>query len=146
VERRLARVILGITASTLAFACASAPPAPKGVAVYQAPLGGPASDARMPAGCRRLAVHAPVDLTELDMTGSKDPFRGQREATAAAGGNALLARSRILVPRRDFNCPAASPITDCPPSEGAWFEVVFEDYACSADGLEQLRRSASAPP
>jgi len=126
--------------------CISAPAGHIGVAVYQAPLGGPASDARMPAGCRRLAVHAPVDLNELDMTGSKDPFRRQREGTAAAGGNTLLVRSRIVVPRQDFNCPAASPITDCPPSEGAWFEVVFEDYACSADGLEQLRTSAPPHP
>ena len=130
----------------LAVACASVPTADRGVAVYQAPLGGPASDARMPAGCRRLAVHARVNLTELEMTGSKDPFRAHREGAAAAGGNLLLVRSRILVPRQGFDCPAASPITDCPPTEGAWFEVVFEDYACSADALQALQKAAPPTP
>ena len=78
------------------------------------------------------------------MTGPKDPFRAQRERAAAAGANVLLARSRIIASRRDFNCPAASPITDCPPSEGAWFEIVFEDYFCTAEALRDLEKTAPA--
>lgn len=124
-----------VIALLLVAACASAPAAKLGVAVFQAPLEG----SPMPEGCRLLSTHPPVDMNELQMTGSKDPFHDQRVRTAAAGGNVLLVRSLIIVPRQDYNCPAASPITDCPPSEGAWFRVVFDDYACSAGAIGTLK-------
>ena len=123
---------------TLWLGCASAPPDKVGVAVFQAPLEG----SPMPEGCRLLVSHPPVDMNELQMTGSKDPFHDQRVRTASAGGNVLLVRSQLIVPRQDYNCPAASPITNCPPSEGYWARVVFEDYACSRAaiaGLESAR-------
>ncbi len=50
----------------------------------------------------------------------------------------LLVLSRLIVPRQCTSCPAASPITDCPPCEGAWFDVVFVSYACSAKALAEL--------
>lgn len=119
----------GLFAATLllAIACATAPSKRIGVAVFEAPLDG----SPMPEGCRLLLSHPPVDMNELQMTGSKDPFHAERERAAAAGGNVLLVRSMLIVPRQDYNCPAASPITNCPPSEGYWARVVFEDYACS---------------
>lgn len=118
----------------LTAACAAAPPVD--VAVYDAPPGpGPARG--MPDGCGLLLVHPPVALSELDMSGS-DPFRKQRVRTARAGGNVLLVRSRQITPRRDIDCPASSPITDCPPAVGAWSDVVFEDWKCSAPGLAAL--------
>ena len=92
----------------------------------------------MPRGCRLLLAHPPVEMSELRMTGSTDPFHDERIRAAQAGGNVLLVRSRMIVPRMDYNCPAASPITDCPPSEGSWSRVVFEDYACSAEAIKEL--------
>jgi len=122
---------------SFASACASAPPDRIGVAVFEAPLEG----SPMPEGCRLLFSHPPVDMNELQMTGSKDPFHAQRERAAAAGGNVLLVRSRLIVPRQDYNCPAASPITNCPPSEGYWATVAFEDYACSRAAVDALGSS-----
>jgi len=132
--RRLVR----FGAVLLTLSCASSAPTDNsGVRVYQAPLTNDA--AGMPRGCRLLLVHEPVNMNELQMTGSHDPFRAERERAGQAGGNVLLARSRLLVPRQDYNCPAASPITDCPPSVGSWSLVVFEDYACSGEALNELK-------
>jgi hypothetical protein len=127
----------------LTLSCASSPSSPEGarVQVFQAPLS-ESEPAGMPRGCRLLATHPAEDMTELRMTGSKDPFRAERDRAAQAGGNMLLVRSRMIVPRQDYNCPAASPITDCPPSDGSWNRVVFEDYACSPEALTQLRAVA----
>ena len=123
-------------AIALTLSCASSTPDRGGVRVYQAPLSD--APAGMPRGCRLLIAHPPVDMSELLMTGSRDPFRAQRVRAEQAGGNVLLVRSRMIVPRMDYNCPAASPITDCPPSEGSWHLVVFEDYACSAEAMKEL--------
>jgi len=57
-------------------------------------------------------------------------IRDEHDRAAKAGSNLLLVRSRVVVPRRDFDCPAASPITDCHGTLSAWFDVVFESYAC----------------
>src|SRR5262249_27648729 len=91
----------------------------------------------IPAGCKMLAVHPSVDQTELELATTE--FRHERERAAATGANVLLSRQEMIVPRRNYDCPEASPITDCPPSEGAWFRVVYEDYACSPDALGELR-------
>ena len=130
------RRLAGFGAILLTLSCASSAPERGGVRVYQAPLSD--APAGMPRGCRLLLVHPPVDMTELRMTGSKDPFHDERVRTAQAGGNVLLVRSRMIVPRMDYNCPAASPITDCPPSEGSWHLVAFEDYACSGEAMTEL--------
>jgi len=130
------RRLLRLGAIALTLSCASSTPDRGGVRVYQAPLSD--APAGMPRGCRLLIAHPPVDMSELLMTGSRDPFRAQRVRAEQAGGNVLLVRSRMIVPRMDYNCPAASPITDCPPSEGSWHLVVFEDYACSAEAMKEL--------
>jgi hypothetical protein len=120
----------------LTLSCASSEPDRVGVRVYQAPLSD--QPAGMPRGCRLLLQHPPVDMSELRMTGPSDPFHDERVRAARTGGNVLLVRSRMIVPRMDYNCPAASPITDCPPSEGSWHLVVFEDFACSAEAMKEL--------
>jgi hypothetical protein len=94
----------------------------------------------MPAGCHELRRTAPQPWSELDRTGSRDPYRTERAATEAAGGHVLPVLDRQTRPRSDFDCPAASPITDCPPSLGAWFDLVFVSYACSAPSLAELPR------
>jgi len=83
-----------------------------------------------------------MPMTELDMEGQKDPFRVQRNEAGAAGGNVLLVLSRMEISRHDSECPASSPITDCPPSFGAWFDVVIEAYSCTPDALRTLSTPA----
>ena len=78
------------------------------------------------------------------MVGSNQPFRTQREEAASSGANALVVRTHQIYSRRNFDCPAASPITDCPGTSGAWFDVVFESYACPTDALQDL--AALEPP
>jgi hypothetical protein len=77
-------------------------------------------------------------MTELEMQGQKDPYRTERNQAGAAGANVLLVLLKQTVARHDFECPGSSPITDCPPSSGAWFRVVFESYACTPDALQAL--------
>jgi hypothetical protein len=131
-------------AALLTLACATLTSHGARVEVFQAPLSETESPAAMPRGCRFLAAHPPVDMSEREMLGVKDPYRIQRDRAGQAGGNVLLVRSRIIVSRRDLDCPAAAPITDCPRSDGSWSRVVFEDYACSADALARLRAVGSA--
>jgi len=114
------------------------------VPVYQAPLDAPPARRAMPSGCRLVRTSKRASMTELDMQGQKDPYRVQRHEAAAAGANALLVLSKQVISRHDPDCPGASPITDCPPGFGAWFDVVFESYACLADALQKLPATTSA--
>ena len=75
------------------------------------------------------------------MEGQRDPYKAERASAAAAGANALLVLSKVIAPR-NFDCPRALRITDCPGATGAWLQVVFESYACTADALKTL----STPP
>jgi hypothetical protein len=114
----------------------------RGVAVYVAKSGGAAKDNQMPEGCRLVAEKPPVIMTEAEIAVQRDPYRVARNEAGAAGANALLVRSRMREPRRSFNCPSSAKITDCPGNSGAWFDVVFESYACTPEALRVL----SAPP
>jgi hypothetical protein len=131
-------------AAVFACGCATLTPEGKRVSVYRAPLDGLPSQRTMPEGCRLLYAKPPVNMTELDLEGQKDPFRMERNEAGAAGGNAVLVLSRMRQSRRDFECPVASPITDCPPSFGAWFRVAIEGYACAPDALRKLAPQAKA--
>jgi hypothetical protein len=132
------RWCLLLLVGTVCTGCVTLTPDGSRVLVYSAALDSPPARRNMPDGCRLVATSPGVDLTELDMQGQKDPFRVQRNEAGAAGANALLVLSRMTVSRRDFECPGSSPITDCPPSAGAWYRVVFESYACTPDALARL--------
>jgi hypothetical protein len=54
----------------------------------------------------------------------------------------LLVLSKQVISRHDTECPGASPITDCPPSSGAWFDVVLETYSCSAESLDSITHTS----
>jgi len=113
----------------LLFCCSCAPTLTHEggqVAVYDAK--GP--DAKMPDGCRLIEAKPPVTMTEFEIMGQHDPYRVVRNEVAAAGGNSLLVRKRVVRSRQSLDCPAASPITDCPGQSGALFEVTFESYSC----------------
>ena len=126
-------------ATLLAGRCASAQSDPaRGVRVVHLREGYGAPTGPLPAGCRQIASHPSVEQTELELAVSE--YDKERARTAEAGGNVLIAREEVIVPRRNLDCPVGSPITDCPPAEGAWFRVVYEDYACSAEAVDELSR------
>jgi len=129
----------------LASGCVSLTPEGSHVVVYQAPLEGTAAQRAMPSGCSMVAAKPPVTMPELDLMGQKDPFRVQRNEAAASGANALLVLSRMTIPRRNGECPNASPITDCPGSFGAWYSVALETYSCSDEALRILSKPAATP-
>ena len=121
-----------------AGACATLTPEGARVQVYQAPLDRslPAHD--MPRGCTLVSAKPQVSMTELDMQGQKHPFWAEQNEAASVGANVVLVRSRQVVSRHDPDCPGASPITDCPPGSGAWFDVLVERYACTQEALRTL--------
>jgi hypothetical protein len=133
-----------LVVAALASGCATLTPAGAGVSVYRGQLDAPAANRSMPVGCELKSSNQPVPMTELDMEGQKDPFRVERNRAGEAGANALLVLSKVTIPRRNPDCPASSPITDCPPSFGAWYQVVVESYSCTADALQKL--AEAAPP
>lgn len=134
----------GLWLVALTCGCATFSPLAAQVSVYQQPLDESSTVGRVPARCRLVAAKPAITMTELEMVGQNQPYRRQREEAASSGANALVVRSRQIYSRRDFNCPAASPITDCPGSSGAWFDVVFESYACAPEALQEL--AAQEPP
>jgi hypothetical protein len=128
----------GLWLAILTGGCATFSPLAEQVSVYHGTVDqSPAVD-RVPARCRLVAAKPKVTMTELEMVGLNQPYRRQREEAASSGANALVVRTRLLYSRRDLNCPAASPITDCPGSSGAWFDVLFESYACAPEALQEL--------
>ena len=129
--------------SLLVSGCVQLTPSGAHVAVYQAPLGAVRAKRSLPSGCALVAAKPRVTMPELDLEGQKDPFRAERNEAGAAGANALLILKRQVLGRRDAECPASSPITDCPPSFGAWYQVVVESYACTPEALAYL---AALPP
>jgi len=135
--------LLGAALLAATSRCASAPvsPAAQNVRVFHVGEGYGARVVPLPAGCKLLTAHPSVQQTERDLAISE--FKSERERAAAAGGNVVFAREEMIVPRQGYDCPARSPITDCPPSEGAWFRVVYEDYTCSADAMTELSRPAA---
>jgi hypothetical protein len=129
--------------SIAAIACATIALTPEGRTVVM--LTGDAessgSATEVTGGCRLVAEHESVDLTELDLANDVPPFVRERNRTATGGANVLLVRKRVIVPR-GFECPAASPITDCPPQQGAWLRVSFDDYRCPDGTLRLLQERA----
>src|SRR5262245_36993282 len=87
--------------------CATLTPEASRVMVYQAPLDGLPAQRQMPAGCRQLATTPRRSMPELDLMGQKDPFRAERTAAAATGGNTLLVLRKQTMSRRDFECPGS---------------------------------------
>ena len=131
--------------SMAAIACATIALTPEGRTVVLVTVDAESSGSatEVTGGCRLVAEHESVDLTELDLANDVPPFVRERNRTATGGANVLLVRKRVIVPR-GFECPAASPITDCPPQQGAWLRVSFEDYRCPDDALHSLRERAAS--
>lgn len=118
--------------------CATLTPAGAKVAVYRVPATESRAVSTMPRGCRLLGDSWSLRITELEIESQKDPYVSERNRTAEAGGNALLVRPRVEMPRRSLECPGSARITDCPPESGAWYRLTFESYECTADALRTL--------
>ena len=127
-----------------AGACATLTPEGARVEVYQAPLGRSFPRHDMPGGCTLVSAKPQVSMTELEMQGQKHPFWAEQNEAAGVGANVVLVRSRQVISRHDPDCPGASPITDCPPGSGAWFDVVIERYACTEEALRALATLGAA--
>jgi len=123
-------------------ACASASRAGAafGVTVYRTPAG---NGVRMPSGCRLLGESGSRTMSESDLDGP-GAFSGDLASAAAAGANVLLSVETMISPRRDFDCAAAQPISDCPGTLGAWYRVVLRSYACD-DAARRTLATPSAP-
>jgi hypothetical protein len=113
--------------------------------VYESKTGSGSQPQPMPEGCQLVAKKAPVEMTEQEMFGQSEPYRVVRNDAGAGGANALLVRYRQTASRRNFECALADPITSCPGSSGARFEVVLESYRCDAEALGKLAPNSSRP-
>ncbi len=111
------------------------------VAVYRAPWR-PEGVVGVPAGCQLLAEDRPQFWSETDLA-SAATFQADRNRAARRGANLLLLVEKLVRPRRDFDCAASQPITDCPATLGAWYEVVTRAYDCDAAARDQLSRNGS---
>jgi hypothetical protein len=137
-RRRSLAIAVVLLAPLRIVGCATASPDPEAadVRVYRASMDG---SHMMPAGCREIRRTPPQSWTEMDRVAPTDPYRAERAAAGSAGGNVLLVLDRMTRPRSDFDCPVAAKITDCPRTMGAWYDLVFVSYACSAPALSELQ-------
>jgi len=125
----------------LTSGCVTLTPEGARVSVYNAPVNAPPEKRTLPGGCRLVDSKPPYSTTELEIEGQRDPFRVARNEAGAAGANVLLVVKDMIVSRHDLECPGSSPITDCPPSSGAWYRVMLESYTCTPDALQALSPS-----
>ena len=122
--------------------CVSLTPGGANVKVYETDH--PASDAsaHLPQGCRLLASEGPIDQQAPERL-VYDPYRVQRNATAAKGGNVLLLRSRVLRNLPKTDCPPNDRSYDCQSTLQTWYRVDFESYACDEPALQALARTGA---
>ena len=90
-----------------------------------------------------IAEGPPQSWSETDLV-SPDTFREARASAAGLGANTLLLVEKLVLPRRDFDCAAAQPISDCPKTLGAWYEVKVRSYDCD-DAARRSLIGASGP-
>jgi hypothetical protein len=129
--------VAAIVVAGSALGCASLTPEGAKVKVYEADAKTPPDARRLPAGCRVLATTAPVDQMESERQ-SGDPYRVQRNETAAKGGNVLLVLSERTLTLNKTDCAPSDTSPDCQSRAQNWYKVAFESYACDEPGLQAL--------
>ena len=126
-------------------ACASGSPQGPDVKVYQAELtseGAPAPP--LPQGCRLVGASGPIDEQE-EARHIKDPYRSQRKATAASGGNVLLVKYYNFMTLKRTEC-AESQAKDCEQGSAQnWYKTSFGYYACDASAQAVLAELKPEP-
>lgn len=133
--------------ATVDLGCASITPEAAAVKVYQADLkteGAPAPP--LPQGCKLVGSGGPIQQEEQERHTS-DPYRAQRNATAANRGNVLLVKSYKFMTLKRTDC-AESQARDCTADSAQnWYRMSFGYYACDASAqaaLAELKREPEA--
>jgi hypothetical protein len=127
------------------LACASLTPQGAQVQVYQANVETPATPSPpLPGDCRLLSTTAPIDQEE-QARHIYDPYRAQRNETAALGGNVLLVKSSRFMTLKKTDCPQSENSQGCADSAQNWYKVFFESYACDARALAALAELKPEP-
>jgi hypothetical protein len=117
--------------------CASLTPDGAKVKVYEADLRTPAEARRLPQGCRLVGSTAPFDQMESERH-TDDPYRVQRNDTAAKGGNVLLVLSDRYLTRSKTDCAPSDTSVDCQNRAQNWYKTQTESYTCDAAALQAL--------
>ena len=111
------------------------------VKVYQAEL---ASKDTMvpplPTGCKLLGQSGPIDQQQQAFEIS-DPYRTERNNTAALGGNVLYVPFYRFKNLMKIDCPVGDTTPGCMDSEQSWYKVTFRSYACDEPALQALAES-----
>ena len=131
---------VGVLAAVGVTACASLSPNGARVKVYEANFAAPESARTLPAGCRILSTTAPESQMESERHIS-DPYRTQRNDTAAQGGNVLLVLSDRFRSFAKTDCATSENSPDCQSQN--WYKVRFASYACDAAAEQTLAAKAA---
>jgi hypothetical protein len=111
------------------------------VNVYQAELASKdAAVPPLPTGCKLLGQSGPIDQQQQAFEAS-DPYRTERNNTAALGGNVLYVPFYRFKNLMKTDCPIGDTTPGCMDSEQSWYKVSFRSYACDAPALQALAES-----
>jgi hypothetical protein len=128
--------------ATVAVSCASLTPGGEKVRVYQADLdSADAAVPPLPDGCRLLGTSGPIEEVHETLEQS-DPYRVQRNETAALGGNVLYLQSYLFRRLLKTDCPVgATAASGCENNSQNWYRVAFRSYTCDETALAELAES-----
>ena len=137
------RALLPLLA-VLAAACATAL-SKEGAAVKVYETDATVKDAAksLPEGCRLLETSGPMDQEESERA-YNDPYRAQRNAAGARGGNVLLVDSQPLVVRPNTDCSPSDKSPQCLEGSHTWYRVTFGYYACTPEAARLLDAQAES--
>ena len=131
------RSFLTVFLGACALACATTRTEPIPVKVYEADASATPLARKMPDACRLIGATGAFDQMESERY-TDDPYRKQRQDTAAHGGNVLLVLSSRIVTKPGLECPPSDRSPNCLRDSQNWNRVSFEFYACSPDALAAL--------
>ena len=97
----------------------------------------------LPEGCRLLETSGPMDQQESERA-YNDPYRAQRNAVGARGGNVLLVDSQPLIIRPNTDCPPNDRSPHCLEASHTWYRVTFGYYTCTPEASRLLQSQAES--
>ena len=111
------------------------------VKVYQAEMASKdAAVPPLPTGCKLVGQSGPIDQQQQAFEIS-DPYRTERNNTAALGGNVLYVPFYRFKNLMKTDCPIGDTTPGCMDSEQSWYKVTFRSYACDTFALQALAES-----
>jgi hypothetical protein len=139
-KRIVLSLALGLAVSVSLAADGSKGDASK-VKVYQAELESKDSMVPpMPAGCKLLGQSGPINQEQQAFEIS-DPYRKERENTAALGGNVLYVPFYRFKDLMKLDCPVGDTSPGCMDRSQSWYKMTFRSYSCDAPALQALAES-----